>query len=213
MQQRKSQITPLNNNKLLWLNINAIFNTKPRKPLNSGVNHNMHHLKHFKEDICKNFVEEASLSIANFKVKKNRVKFEKMSEDSLEHKAFEVKFPETLKLAGNEIAYLLIITVLLVFLTAWIRVSLDVDTSSSKYPIIIEHYGFPFDTMKKNYTYTPGVIVFRGNVQPTGFVKSTTEFVPSGIVLNFLIYGVISFVIVKLSSKIMDKLNYYKHID
>lgn len=131
--------------------------------------------------------------------------------DYLEDKSFTLGFRETLALSGNEVVCVLIITTLLVFATAFIRVGVEADTSSSTYPIVIEHYGFPFDAMRKNYVYTPGVIVFRGSITPTGFVKSTTEFVPFGILLNFLIYGALSFVIVKVSSKIIDEIEYRRY--
>lgn len=148
------------------------------------------------------------MAATDFKVQTNKLN---LGARDLEHNIIE-QFPESLKLTGSEITLLLIITLVLVFLTAWIHAGLEVDTSS-KYPIVIERFGFPFDVMKKTYTYTPGYFVFRGNVEPVGFVKSTMEFVPSGVLLNFVIYGVISFAVVKLSSKIIDKIEYYRHID
>ncbi|MEM3694973.1 MAG: hypothetical protein QXJ11_03325 [Candidatus Bathyarchaeia archaeon] len=94
------------------------------------------------------------------------------------------------------------------------RVSLEtIYTDTSDYPVVVEHYGFPFDIMKKINTYTNMTIAFRGTLESVGLVESTIEFVPVGIMLDFLAYGTLSLVIIKISERMMNEIEYYKHRD
>lgn len=64
----------------------------------------------------------------------------------------------------------------------------------------VEHYGIPFDSLKKIYTYHSATIVWKGQIEDIGIVESTVELVPVGLVLNLLVYGSLSLVIVKVAS-------------
>lgn len=123
-----------------------------------------------------------------------------------------MRFSGVFELSEKKIVYVLILTLMFLFVASWIRVSLEVVyTSPSDYPIVIEHYGFPFEIMGKKYTHRTITIVFKGSIQKEELVESTIEFVPAGIALDFLTYGALSFVIIKLSEKITDEIDYRKY--
>jgi len=132
-----------------------------------------------------------------------------VSESGLKNESSARGLSDIFGLSGNEIVYVLVLTVLLAFFTTAVFLNREVVTSSSStYPIVIEHYGFPFDSLKKIYTYHNGTIVWKGQIEPVGFVESTLEFAPLGLVLNLLAYGSLSLVIVKVVSKIKEEIYY-----
>jgi len=137
-----------------------------------------------------------------------------ISESDLKNESPTKRFSGIFKLSGNEIVYAVVLTVLLAFFTTAVFLSTEVvRPSSSTYPIIIEHYGFPFDSLKKIYTYHNGTIVWKGQIEPVGFVESTLEIAPLGLVLNLLAYGSLSLVIVKVVSKIKEEIYYRGYSD
>jgi len=118
------------------------------------------------------------------------------------------------KFSGSEVVHILVLTVLLILFTTFVSYSIErVSTSSSTYPIAIEHYGFPFDSLKKINIYHPATRVWKGQIEFIGIVESTVEFEPLGFALDLLVYVSLSLVIVKAVSKLKEKIYYSRYPD
>jgi hypothetical protein len=132
-------------------------------------------------------------------------------------KRFTDDFSEFFHLSIPEIAYIMGLAALIIFFTTLIfvrvEVSAELDPSFKIPKEIVQHYGLPFDNLRMIYG-NPHNETFGGHmsIHPKTYVvyNPETEIAGSGLFINFIIYAVISFIIVKALMKIKEEIDYYR---
>ena len=117
------------------------------------------------------------------------------------------RFPTVFRLSGNEAVYVVVLTAVLVFFTSFEVLNAEPIPSSA---MIIQHYGFPFEVIRRVTTFTNGHIPIRGtsSFEDVTFMQTNVEFNLLGLLLNSLVYAPLSLVIVKAVSKIKEEIEY-----
>jgi hypothetical protein len=124
---------------------------------------------------------------------------------------------ELFHLSIPEIVYVLSLVALLTFFTtiAFVRleVSAELDQSFKIPKEIVQHYGFPFDNVRRIFFDPYNQEVPGHHVTPKFYTvyESNSEIAWSGLFMNFMIYSLFSFVIVKAIVKVKEKAYYYRY--
>jgi len=129
------------------------------------------------------------------------------------------KLSSVFHFSGPEIVYMLFLVALLIFFTTIAFVSVEVSAEldpSFKIPKeVVQHYGFPFDNLRWIQSNPHNITVSGGRMslewRNVTVYDLNSEITGSGLFMNFMIYSVLSFIIVKTYVKIKEEISYYKY--
>jgi hypothetical protein len=95
-----------------------------------------------------------------------------------------------------------------------VEVSVELDQSFKIPKEIVQHYGFPFDNVRRIYCNTHNETNREHrSIHPKVYTvyDSNSEIAGSGLFMNFMIYSVLSFIIVKAIFKAKEEIYYYRY--
>lgn len=117
---------------------------------------------------------------------------------------FTDMFSDIFRISGKEVTYIAVLSALLTFFSTIACFGAEVIQSSH---LVIQHYGFPFETIKKVFAFQSGSQSFRGHIIPVVIVGETIEIMWSGLVINLAIYALLSFAIVRVIIKVKEEID------
>lgn len=116
-------------------------------------------------------------------------------------------FSDIFQLSGREIVYVLFLAALLTFFSTIECLNEESDQPSQT---TIVHYGFPFESLKKVVTLQIGERSFHGYIQTVLIIDETVEIIWLALVMNLVVYALLSFVIVKVIVKVREEIYFRK---
>jgi len=110
--------------------------------------------------------------------------------------------------SGKEIICIVSLGILLTFFATVEPLSTEIDHSSK---IITVHYGFPSESLMKIYTIQSGGRSFHGYVSPLWIIRGTVNIIWSGFVVNFVVYAILSWIIVRGITRVMEEIRFRRY--
>jgi len=122
-------------------------------------------------------------------------------------------FSDFFDFSGKEIICTMFLVASLTFLSTFIPLGQEIiqPPSLTDLPIIIERFGFPFESLEKVLSFSFGERAFQGKIFPVMNVDETVEFIWFGLVMNFILYALVSFVIVRAIARVREEIYYYRY--
>jgi hypothetical protein len=134
-------------------------------------------------------------------------------------------FSDIFQISGREVIYMGILVAILAFFSTFNYLGGESSQPQATEPntkpwlpqhaVVIAYYGFPFESLKKNFTITTGIARSHGTAEPIASVEATLEIMWGGSLADLAIFTLISFAIVKVIVKINDEIHFrrYEAID
>lgn len=124
---------------------------------------------------------------------------------------FADKFSSIFTLSGAETVYVMVLLGLFLFFST-IESPVTDYVTSTPFPTIVIHYGFPFETMQRIFSVRPGEMSFHGYLVPmTITTLASVQLIWFGLAMDLLFYALLSLVIVKVIGKLREEMEYRRY--
>jgi len=109
--------------------------------------------------------------------------------------------------SGQEVLYILFMAALLTFFSTFNLIATD---SSQPY-VGTSHYGFPFESLTKIFTFRNSTIVSHGTITPSITIFTDVEIVWFGLAMDLIVYTLLSALIIKMFAKVIEEISYHRY--
>jgi hypothetical protein len=112
-------------------------------------------------------------------------------------------------LSIKELVYIAAIVALVIFVTS-ISISTTEIHTEEDYAIV--HFGWPFETATKYISSWSQWRPYKGHMFLFQFDIVETEIAWTGLLMDLVIFAPLSFVVVKIATRVNDEIYYYRYI-